>query len=122
MLKRAEDTIPDPLSQWILPELELGSVVEEFSGRNMPVPDILAAEDTWINTFYADWEYKSPRRWATRHRFKWDWWHQRDADAVFAPRRGWGADSRCGGGAGGGFSTRSVPRGAMAVKPRASLG
>ena len=84
MLKRAEDTIPDPLSQWIIPELELGSVVEEVSGRNVPVPDLLAAEDTWINTFYADWEYKSPRRWATRHRFKWEWWRQRDADVVFA--------------------------------------
>jgi hypothetical protein len=83
MIKKAEDTIPDPLSQWILPELEFGSVIEETSGRNVPVPDLLAAEDTWINTFYVDWEYNSPRRWATRHRFKWDWWRQRDTGKVF---------------------------------------
>ena len=83
MVKLAEDSIPDHLSQWLLPELEFGSVLEETSGRNTPVPDQLAARDTWINTFYADWEYKSPRRWATRHRFKWDWWRQRDVDKTY---------------------------------------
>jgi hypothetical protein len=84
MLKKAEDSIPDPLSQWILPEVQFGSVIDETSGRNAPVPDLLAARDTWVNTFYADWEYKSPRRWATRHRFKWDWWRQRSVDKIFA--------------------------------------
>ena len=84
MLKRAEDTIPDPLSQWLLSELEFGTILEQTSGRNTAVPDLLAAEDTWINTFYADWAYQSPRRWATRHRFKWDWWRQRNVDKVFA--------------------------------------
>ncbi len=84
MLKKAEDSIPDPLSQWILPEVQFGSVIDETSGRNSSVPDLLAARDTWINTLYADWEYKSSRRWATRHRFKWDWWRQRSTDKVFA--------------------------------------
>ncbi|MCH2660844.1 hypothetical protein MK163_10385, partial [bacterium] len=73
----------DPLSQWLLSELEFGTILEQTSGRNTAVPDLLAAEDTWINTFYADWAYQSPRRWATRHRFKWDWWRQRDVDKTY---------------------------------------
>ena len=78
MLKKAADTIPDPLSQWIVPTLEFGAA-GQTSGQHIAVPDLLAAEDTWINTFYAEWEYASPRHWKTKHRFKWDWWHQRDA-------------------------------------------
>ncbi len=83
MLKKAEDTIVDPLSQWLMPSLAFGAA-GQTSGRNVPVPDLLAAEDTWINTFYADWSYNSPRRWSSKHRFKWERWSQRDADKVFA--------------------------------------
>ena len=72
------DSIPDPLSQWIVPTLEFGAA-GQTSGQYIAVPDLLAAEDTWINTFYAEWQYASPRRWKTKHRFKWEWWHQRDA-------------------------------------------
>ena len=44
------------------------------------MPDLLAAEDTWINTFYAEWQLRQPDGTGrTKHRFKWDWWHQRDA-------------------------------------------
>ena len=78
MLKKAADTIPDPLSQWIVPTLEFGAA-GQTSGQHIAVPDLLGAEDTWINTFYAEWQYASPRHWKTKHRFKWDWWHQRDA-------------------------------------------
>ena len=49
----------------------------------MPVLDPLAAENTWINTFYADWEYSSPHLWQTLHRFKWEAWHQRDSEVEF---------------------------------------
>ena len=58
--------------------LEFGAA-GQTSGQHIAVPDLLAAEDTWINTFYTEWQYASPRRWKTKHRFKWDWWHQRDA-------------------------------------------
>ena len=83
MLKKAEDTIPDPLSQWIMPSLDFGAA-GQTSGRNVPVADLLAAENTWINVFYADWDYRSPRRWSTRHRLKWDWWRQRVTEKEFA--------------------------------------
>ena len=80
MLKKAADTIPDPLSQWIVPTLEFGAA-GQTSGQHIAVPDLLAAEDTWINAFYAEWEYAHPRRWTTKHRFRWDWWHQRAGPA-----------------------------------------
>lgn len=83
MLKKAEDSIEDPLVQWVVPRADFGRA-SESSGRNAPVPDRLAAEDTWINTFYTDWEYQSPRGWGTRHRFKWDWWKQRDTEVTLA--------------------------------------
>ena len=83
MLKRAQDTIADPLAQWIMPTLEFGAA-GQTSGRNVAVPDPLAADDTWINAFYAEWRYNSPRHWTTRHRFKWEWWRQRDAAKVYA--------------------------------------
>ena len=83
MLKKAEDDIPDPLSQWIMP-LTLFGQAGETSGSNMAVPDPLAAENTWINTFYIDWEYASPRRWSTRHRFKWEVFRQREIDKGFS--------------------------------------
>jgi len=79
MLRKAEDDIPDPLSQWLMPEPQFGQP-GETSGRNQPVPDALAAEDTWINTLSGDWERFSPRQWSTRHRFKWDRWRQRDRE------------------------------------------
>ncbi len=79
MLRQAEDTIHDHLSQWVLPRPRFGNPVET-SGRNEPVVDLLAAEDTWINSLAADWQYSSPRNWGMRHRFKWDWWQQRNAD------------------------------------------
>ncbi|MFL2541644.1 MAG: hypothetical protein ACJ0UT_06690, partial [Candidatus Latescibacterota bacterium] len=79
MLKRSEDTIHDHLSQWVMPRPQFGNPVET-SGRNEAVADLLAAEDTWINTFATDWQYSSPRRWGMRHRFKWDVWKQRNTD------------------------------------------
>ena len=79
MLKKAEDDIPDPLSQWIMPRTLFGQA-GETSGSNVAVPDPLAAENTWINTFYIDWEYASPRQWSTRHRFKWEVFRQREID------------------------------------------
>ena len=82
MLRQAEDTIHDHLSQWILPRPKFGNPVET-SGRNELVGDLLPAEDTWVNSLSADWQYSSPRRWGMRHRFKWDWWKQRNAEAEF---------------------------------------
>ena len=82
MAKQVEDTIPDDLVQWIIPDLEFGDA-GDTGGRIQAVPDLLAAEDTWINTFYTEWSYNSPRRWATQHKFKWEFWKQRDADVIF---------------------------------------
>jgi hypothetical protein len=82
MLKKAEDNIPDDLSQWIVPEPRFGQP-GETSGRNQPVPDPLAGEKAWINSLCGDWEYRSPRLWAMRHRFKWETWRQRDAEVQF---------------------------------------
>jgi hypothetical protein len=82
MLKQADDNIPDELSQWLLPEPQFGQPGES-SGRNQLVPDPLAGEHTWINALSGDWEYRSPRRWSTRHRFKWETWRQRNAGVEF---------------------------------------
>ena len=82
MVKKAEDAIADHLVQWIIPRSTFGAA-SESAGSNVPVLDPLAAEDTWINTFYADWEYSSPRLWRTLHRFKWETWRQRDSGVEF---------------------------------------
>ena len=81
MLKRAEDTIPDNLVQWVMESGQLGQAAGS-AGQMERIIDPLAAEDTWINTFYTDWKYDSPRNWKTFHRFKWETWRQRDADLV----------------------------------------
>ena len=82
MLKRAEDTIPDHLFQWLIPRTRFGQAAPT-SGVNQAVRDHLAAENTWINTFYSDYRYDSPRGWGTFHRFKWENWRQREADKEF---------------------------------------
>ncbi len=79
MLKSAKDTIADDLIQWVMEPVEEGRPTGS-SGQMEPIADPLAAEDTWINTFYTDWEYESPLNWKTFHRFKWETWKQRDAD------------------------------------------
>jgi len=78
MTRLAEDTIADDLSQWIIPEPEFGQP-GDTSGRNQPVADPLAAENTWIHSLSGDWEYHGSRQWATRHRVKWETWRQREA-------------------------------------------
>ena len=81
MVRKAEDNIEDHLVQWIVPRAEFGQF-SETTGSNVPVPDLLAAENTWINTLYSDWEYDSPRGWSTRHRFKMDVWKQQEAEVM----------------------------------------
>ena len=70
MLKKAADTIPDPLTQWTIQEAPFGQPATT-SGFHQTVEDDLAAADTWINTLYADWEIAGGA-WSTRHRFKWE--------------------------------------------------
>lgn len=82
MFKKAEDTMADDLVQWLIPRSKFGNPVET-AGRNERVLDPLAAEDTWINAFYVDWEYASPRRWRTLHRCKWETWRQRQTEVEF---------------------------------------
>ena len=83
MVRKAEDNIENHLVQWIVPRAEFGQF-SETTGSNVPVPDLLAAENTWINTLYSDWEYDSPRGWSTRHRFKMDVWKQQEAEVILA--------------------------------------
>ena len=79
MLKKVEDAIPDHLIQWVIPRTELGRAAAT-RGQNEAVRDPLAAENTWINSLYADYRYDSSRGWATFHRFKWETWRQREVD------------------------------------------
>ena len=81
MLKKAEDTIPDNLVQWVMQSGQLGQAAGT-TGQLERIIDPLAADDTWINTFYTDWQYKSRSNWKTLHRLKWETWRQRDADIV----------------------------------------
>ena len=99
LLKKAQDTIPDPLTQWMMPETRFGQPAST-SGFHQAVPDHLPAADTWINTFYTDWEFSIPSRWfngdgrwATRHRFKWERLAQRDGEVDGDPL---GPDARNG--------------------------
>ena len=79
MLRKAEDTIPDNLVQWRMRRTLLGNPTAS-SGRMEPVLDPLAAEDTWISVFYADWEVAGQRPWRSMSRLKWETWRQRDSD------------------------------------------
>ena len=83
MVRKAEDNIENHLVQWIVPRAEFGQF-SETTGSNVPVPDLLAAENTWVNTLYSDWEYDSHRGWSTRHRFKMDVWKQQEAEVILA--------------------------------------
>ena len=83
MVRLAKDTIQDNVSQWIVPKAQLGRA-SESAGQNMAIPDPLAAENTWINTFYVDWEYNSPRGWNSFHRVKRETWVQRDSDIILS--------------------------------------
>jgi hypothetical protein len=82
MAKSAKDNIRDDLVQWLMPEPEFGDPGQS-SGSNQNVADLLGAQDTWINTFYADWQYQSPSLWRMTHKVKWETWRQRDTDMVF---------------------------------------
>lgn len=82
MLKLAADHIEDPLSQWTVSSPAFGDPGDD-GGHFEAISDPLAAQSTWINTFYADWSYDSPRQWRTLHRFKWETWRQRDSDIEY---------------------------------------
>ena len=79
MFRRAEDTIPDNLIQWVMDRPQLGNPTQG-SGRMEPIADPLAAADTWINTLYLDWEHFGRRAWRFLSRVKWETWRQRQAD------------------------------------------
>ena len=79
MVKRAEDNIADDLIQWVVPDASAGEPASS-PGRLQAIPDLLAAEDTWINTAYGDWGFDAARGWSTLHRVKWETWRQRDTD------------------------------------------
>ena len=82
MLKSTKDDIRDDLVQWLMPESEFGDPGLS-SGSNQSVVDPMGAQDAWINSFFADWQYQSPRLWRMTHKIKWETWRQRDTDKVF---------------------------------------
>ena len=54
--RKVEDNIPENLEQWVQ--------LPNTTGGLVPFDDPLAAQDTWINTFYADFKYTG-LGWAT---------------------------------------------------------
>jgi hypothetical protein len=82
MARLAQDDIRDDLVQWVMPRVQSGRPADT-SGRNELVVDPLAAEDTWINTLYADWGNNAWPHWATKHRLKWEVWRQRDVGVEY---------------------------------------
>lgn len=79
MLKRAQDTIPENLVQWMMQRPSVGNPTRN-AGQMVPIVDPLAAEDAWINTLYLDWKYTGQGNWQSLSRFKWETWRQQDAD------------------------------------------
>ena len=74
------DDIPNDLVQWFQPI--------DARGRMQELPDELPARDTWKNVLYADWDQRLGPGIRLQHRFKWETWRQRDADAALAVREG----------------------------------
>ena len=82
MTKLVKDNIPDHLFQWITQTPAMADPGES-SGANVFTPDPLGAENTWVNTFYADWELSDFQHWRTFHRFKWETWRQRESNIEY---------------------------------------
>ena len=66
-LKLARDNIENDLRQW-----------NEVERRNIPTIDPLAAQDTWINSAYASFDYLRVENLRFLNKVKYDRWHQRE--------------------------------------------
>ncbi len=64
--KLAKDNIEDDLRQW-----------DERARRNVPTPDPLAAQDTWINSAFVSFDYTKKRNLNIISKLKFDVWNQR---------------------------------------------
>ena len=65
-LKLAKDNIENDLRQW-----------DEVERRNVPTIDPLAAQDTWISSAYASFDYTKIKDLNIISKIKYDRWHQR---------------------------------------------
>ena len=75
MFKLVEDEISDNLVQWIQP---VGT-----QANMQPVPDLLAAPDTWINSAFIGFDYTGKSRLKLVNKVKYDIWHQRQNQPDF---------------------------------------
>jgi hypothetical protein len=74
------DVIPDDLVQWVQPV--------DAQGRMQDVPDLLPARNTWVSTWYGDWDQRWRRGVRIQHRAKGQWWWQQDDAAALRTREG----------------------------------
>ncbi len=69
-LRKVRDTIRDDLIQWRQPPNSRGEL--------LPVPDILSAQNTWINSSWLKMEYTRVPGLLLSHLAKWQLYHQND--------------------------------------------
>ena len=81
----AKDNIKDDLLQWD----DSAFVASGRAGRNVPTPDPLAAQDTWINSAYVSFDYTKKRNLNIISKLKFDVWDQRaePEDLLGLPKR-----------------------------------
>ena len=77
-LRRVRDTIRDDLLQWV--QLPNGR------GDLFPVVDPMAAQDTWVNTTWAGWQYRRASGLSLDNKVKWTWWRQTEDDLTLELR------------------------------------
>jgi len=77
-LRRVQDTIRDDLLQWVQPPNSRGEL--------LPVPDILPAPNTWINTTWLGVDFTRIPGLSVRNVMKWQLYHQRDDELALARR------------------------------------
>jgi hypothetical protein len=77
-LRKVRDTIRDDLVQWLQPPNSRGEL--------LPVPDILPAQNTWINTSWMEVEYTRVPGLLLSHLGKWQLYHQSDGNRALTQR------------------------------------
>lgn len=77
-LRKVRDSIRDDLVQWLQPPNSRGEL--------LPVPDILPAQNTWINTSWMEVEYTGAPGLLLSHLGKWQLYHQREGNRALTGR------------------------------------
>jgi hypothetical protein len=77
-LRKVRDSIRDDLVQWLQPPNSRGEL--------LAVPDILPAQNTWINTSWMEVAYTGAPGLLLSHLGKWQLYHQRDGNRALTGR------------------------------------